>query len=136
MLGGNSRHHEMMPEAMENFGALLRRSALKRKMGFLITASRRTPPEALVAFKITLGETPAYFWNGLGDNPYLGFLGLADFLLVTTDSVSMISEALMTGKPVYTFELHSSSRRLDSFISFLKSFLIPALKMQKQSFNA
>ena len=90
-------------------------------MGFVITASRRTPPEALVAFKIALGETPAYFWNGLGDNPYLGFLGLADFLLVTTDSVSMISEALMTGKPVYTFDLHSSSRRLDNFISFLKS---------------
>ncbi len=120
MLGGNSRHHTMTVEAMENFGALLRRTALKRKMGFLVTPSRRTPPEALVAFKIALGETPAYFWNGLGDNPYLGFLGLADFLLITTDSVSMISEALMTGKPVYTFDLESSSRRLESFISSLK----------------
>lgn len=121
MLGGNSRHHTMTSEAMEDFGALLRRTALKRNMAFLVTASRRTPPEALTAFKISLGETPAYFWNGMGDNPYLGFLGVADFLLITSDSVSMISEALATEKPLYTLDLKSRSKRLTHFIEHLQN---------------
>ena len=36
-------------------------------------------------------------------NPYAGLLGWADRLVVTPDSVNMISEACATGKPVYTF---------------------------------
>ncbi|MEI8320785.1 MAG: mitochondrial fission ELM1 family protein [Alphaproteobacteria bacterium] len=120
MLGGNSRHHSMTLELMKEFGGLIRKAALKNPMGFLITASRRTPSEALTAFKEALQDTPAYFWDGTGDNPYLGFLGLADFLVVTTDSVSMISEALTTEKSVYVLELKSRSNRLSKFISDLK----------------
>jgi len=52
-----------------------------------------------------LRETPAYIWDGTGDNPYFGLLGLADAIVVTGDSVNMISEACTTGKPVYIFEL-------------------------------
>jgi mitochondrial fission protein ELM1 len=36
-----------------------------------------------------------------GDNPYLGLLAHADAILATEDSVSMVSEACATGKPVY-----------------------------------
>ena len=34
-------------------------------------------------------------------NPYFGMLALGDELVVTADSVSMLSEACATGKPVY-----------------------------------
>jgi mitochondrial fission protein ELM1 len=36
-----------------------------------------------------------------GDNPHLGHLAWADTFIVTADSVSMLSEACSTGKPVY-----------------------------------
>ena len=35
-------------------------------------------------------------------NPYLGFLAGADYLLVSADSVNMLSEARATGKPRHT----------------------------------
>ena len=39
------------------------------------------------------------------DNPYLGFLALADRIVVTSDSMSMLVEATATGKPVFVFDL-------------------------------
>ena len=42
-------------------------------------------------------------WQQSGSNYYLQTLAKADFLAITGDSVSMISESLSTGKPVYIF---------------------------------
>jgi mitochondrial fission protein ELM1 len=39
------------------------------------------------------------------DNPYFGVLALADALVVTSDSVAMLSEAAATGRPVHIFDL-------------------------------
>ena len=58
-----------------------------------------------------LGGLPAFIWDGSGANPYFGMLGAADAIVVTADSVSMISEAAATGKPVYIVELESGSAK-------------------------
>ena len=42
-----------------------------------------------------------YRWGEPGENPYLGFLASADAVVVTADSVSMISEACATTAPVF-----------------------------------
>ena len=57
----------------------------------------------------------AEIWNGAGDNPYFGYLGLADAIVVTGDSVSMVSEACATGKPVYVFDLEGGSEKFRRF---------------------
>ena len=46
------------------------------------------------------GDAGVLVWDRSGDNPYRGVLALADRLIVTSDSVSMISEALATPHPV------------------------------------
>ncbi|HBS35633.1 MAG TPA: hypothetical protein DEA50_11255, partial [Parvularcula sp.] len=55
----------------------------------------------------------AYFWDGNGPNPYFGLLAWADYILVTADSASMLSEAGTTGKPVYMVPMQGGSPRLD-----------------------
>ena len=50
-----------------------------------------------------------YFWDGMGENPYFAFLAQADSILVTGDSVNMISEACFTGKPVHVLALEGGS---------------------------
>ena len=62
-----------------------------------------------------MAELPALVWDGQGENPYLGFLALADAFVVTEDSVSMISEAASTGKPVYVAALEGGGRRFRLF---------------------
>ena len=47
-----------------------------------------------------------YRWRpGDPDNPYFGMLAVADSLIVTADSIAMLSEACATEKPVYMFDL-------------------------------
>jgi hypothetical protein len=47
-----------------------------------------------------------HHWQANGEaNPYFGILTLSDELIVTADSVSMLSEACATGKPVYMADL-------------------------------
>ena len=73
----------------------------------LVTTSRRTPTAAADALAAGL-TTPhtLYRWRpGDDENPYLGFLALADRFLVTNETASMISDALHAGKPVDLFSL-------------------------------
>lgn len=72
----------------------------------LVTNSARTPKPAFQAFNSAL-DVPAYTfdWNSNEENPYFGFLALADFLVVTGESMSMLTEAYATGKPLRIFDL-------------------------------
>jgi mitochondrial fission protein ELM1 len=54
-------------------------------------------------------------WDGSGENPYFAFLALADAFLVTADSVSMISEAAATGRPVHILELDGGNAKFVRF---------------------
>ncbi|MGY3041189.1 mitochondrial fission protein ELM1 [Rhodanobacter sp. TND4EL1] len=71
----------------------------------LVLASRRTPPALAGIFRAALCEIPGLVWSGPddGSNPYPGVLGWADRLVVTPDSVNMLSEACAVGCPVQTF---------------------------------
>src|SRR5690606_38571034 len=62
------------------------------------------------------------FWAGDGDgpNPYAGFLGWADRLVVTPDSVNMLSEACATGKPVLTYVHEPVRGKLAAFHAALR----------------
>jgi mitochondrial fission protein ELM1 len=61
----------------------------------------------------------AWIWDGGGENPYFGMLACADAILVTADSVSMVSEAVATSVPVYLLRLPGKSRRIGMFMDGL-----------------
>jgi mitochondrial fission protein ELM1 len=82
-------------------------SALARTAGgsLLVTTSARTPAGAADALFAGI-EVPAerFRWSrDAPENPYLGFLALADAIIVTGDSISMLAEACAVGKPVHIF---------------------------------
>lgn len=72
---------------------------------FLVTVSRRTSTQTTGRLRQAFAKLPGMFWAGSqdGDNPYAGILAWADRLIVTPDSVNMISEACATGRPVWTY---------------------------------
>jgi mitochondrial fission protein ELM1 len=71
----------------------------------LALGSRRTSPMLIEVFRKALHDVPGLVWAGPDDgrNPYPGALGWADRLVVTPDSVNMLSEACAVGCPVQTF---------------------------------
>ncbi|HXS40052.1 MAG TPA: mitochondrial fission ELM1 family protein [Stellaceae bacterium] len=91
-------------------------AALARQgFGLAITPSRRTAAARTAQLRAALEGLPAAIWDGSGDNPYFAMLGLADAILVTADSVSMVSEAAATGKPVYIVPLEGGSAKFARF---------------------
>jgi mitochondrial fission protein ELM1 len=70
----------------------------------LALASRRTPAELIAMVRQRFADAPGLVWSGQddGSNPYPGVLGWADRLVVTPDSVNMLSEACAVGCPVHT----------------------------------
>ncbi|HEY1927379.1 MAG TPA: mitochondrial fission ELM1 family protein [Caulobacteraceae bacterium] len=75
-------------------------------LGLAITPSRRTPlPVRALLAEAFAGDNRVFLWDLEGDNPYRAILALADRLVVTTDSVSMVSEAIATDHPVELYDL-------------------------------
>jgi mitochondrial fission protein ELM1 len=85
-------------------------------VGVAVTPSRRTDPAVTRLLAAALVPLGGYVWDGSGDNPYFGMLALADAIVVTMDSVSMVSEAVATEAPVMLAALPGRSRRNRLFI--------------------
>lgn len=84
-------------------------------VGVAVTPSRRTDPTVTRVLAETLEPLGGYVWDGVGDNPYFGMLAVADAIIVTIDSVSMVSEAVATAAPVMLATLPGRSRRISLF---------------------
>ena len=120
VLGGNNRVYRFTKSVGAQLGRKLAELARNHNAGILVTPSRRTPPDVIAALRAALQDLPARIWDGQGENPYLGYLALADAVVVTADSVNMVSEAATTGKHVYVVELHGGSRKFRAFHTALR----------------
>jgi mitochondrial fission protein ELM1 len=102
MVGGATRQRSFPVELASELGH--RAAGLAQNGSVLLTTSRRTGAEQERALLAAIAE-PRYthLWSGGGDNPYFGFLALADAIVVTGDSVSMCCEACAAPAPVYVF---------------------------------
>jgi mitochondrial fission protein ELM1 len=113
LIGGSNRVFRMTDRRFAHFVDQL--AVLARQgFGIAVTPSRRTGASHQRLLRERLAGR-AYVWDGAGQNPYFGLLGLADALVVTADSVSMVSEAAATGKPVHVVDLEGGSAKFSRF---------------------
>ncbi len=85
----------------------------------MVTPSRRTGARQADIIRERIKGVPSVMWNGEGENPYFGYLGSADAIVVTSDSVNMVGEAAGTGKPVHVIELEGGSPKWERFLGAL-----------------
>ncbi len=106
-LGGNSGPYTLGPNAAIRLAGELNTLAQAAGASLLISSSSRTSVAALDTLETALSVPHLlYRWRANdGDNPYLGMLALADAVVVTADSIAMLSEACATAKPVYMFDI-------------------------------
>lgn len=110
MLGGSSGNgknkYELTAERTITLAQRLCELANTHEGSLVITPSRRTGDNNCEILRKQFAALPNIFFADLNNsNPYLAMLNQADTLLVTDDSVSMVSEACFTGKPVYVMTL-------------------------------
>ncbi len=107
LAGGNSGPFTFGPNSARRL--LTQASALARSLqgSLMITTSARTADSACAVLAQDPGVPSAFYrWRANDSaNPYRQMLALADRIIVTGDSIGMLSEAVATGKPVHIFDL-------------------------------
>lgn len=108
MLGGDNRRYRISPKMARHMALKLARFATHTNASLAVVPSRRTPPDLIRHLTETLmidtlainSQSSHQIATPQDTNPYPGILGVADAIIVTSDSVNMASEATITGKPV------------------------------------
>ena len=104
LMGGSTHSKTFPPKRVGEFGRAVYRMAAEVGGSILLTTSRRTGVASEKALDEAIPEPrQAFFWSRGGEIPYMGFLALADAIVVSGDSVSMCSEACATPAPVYIY---------------------------------
>jgi hypothetical protein len=111
IIGGNSGPYVFDRLAAQSLAREASAMANRSGGSLLISTSARTPDTAIAVLSANLHCAHHLFrWtpNAI-DNPYFGYLALADAIIVTGDSVAMLTEACATRKPVYIFDLNQDA---------------------------
>ncbi|MEM9062173.1 MAG: mitochondrial fission ELM1 family protein [Pseudomonadota bacterium] len=121
LIGGPSRSADFTDEDSQRLALAL--DSLAGHFGLMITASRRTPENLVSRLRSALAVR-AFIWASEADgpNPYPGLLGPAVAVIVTEDSVNMVSEAASTGKPVHVFPITRVAPKLGQFHADLREY--------------
>ena len=121
LVGGTNRSMRIDAAVAHTLADKLIHAATNHGAAIVVTPSRRTDPEVVAVLQRRLSKVASVIWDGTGDNPYLGYLALADYLVVTADSVNMASEACYTGKPVFIEGLTGGNNKFEQFHRELQS---------------
>jgi len=102
LIGGNSRHGRLTEEIRRTLLEMMAHWYQDTGGSVLVTTSRRTPSGVTTAVVERMRTLPGMCWTRPEDgvNPYPGLLAFADQIVVTADSVNLLSEACATRAPV------------------------------------
>lgn len=126
LVGGVTRPYRLDAEVARDLAARAAVAAGGRGTLYF-TTSRRTG--AGVAEALDAAAPPGsrvFRWTPEAtDNPYLGLLALADRIVVTGDSISMMTEVVRLGKPLAIYSLPVRFPLFQSLRSFVANLFLP-----------
>ena len=116
LLGGKNGYYSFSQADINRLFQKLNRLVDEQDVRLAVLTSNRTPDEVCTRLVHEFGDRH-FIWNGQGTNPYFEALALADYIVVTGDSVSMVTEATATGRPVFVEHLteRRTARRFRKF---------------------
>ena len=107
ILGGPTKYYKYTKENIQKIYSKLNNNINKKNLQLVVMPSMRTPSETIKLAKEYFGSDHLIIDN-VDKKAYLSVLSLAKFIVVMCDSSSMISEAALTGKPIYVAQIPSS----------------------------
>ena len=125
ILGGPNNYYKYTKRNIENIFLKINENFIKNNFQLIVIPSIRTPKDIIKFANEYYGKDHLVI-NEVDKRAYLSALGLSKFIVVTCDSSSMISEAAITGKPIYVAGIPASKDdyRFRKFISLFKELNI------------
>ena len=100
IMGGPTKYYDYSTKNMKHIFTSLYKLLKKHDFQLVVIPSMRTPINTIHYAKEFFGDNHTVIMN-VDKKAYLSALALAENIVVTCDSSSMISEAAITGKPIY-----------------------------------
>tara|TARA_A100001011_G_scaffold391176_1_gene476096 strand:+ start:605 stop:1555 length:951 start_codon:yes stop_codon:yes gene_type:complete len=121
ILGGPNKYYSFSEKQMDRMFAKIKNMFISSKYKLIVIPSYRTPDNILKLAYNYFNEDHLVI-RERDKKAYLSSLGLANIVIVTCDSTSMISEAAITGKPVYVAQMNHrlSIHRFEKFYKLFK----------------
>ena len=121
ILGGPNKYYGFSEKQMTETFAKIKNLFIYSKYKLIVIPSYRTP-ENIVKLAFNYFNDNHLVIKERDKKAYLSALSLADIIIVTCDSTSMISEAAITGKPVYVAQMKNkrSIHRFEKFYNLFK----------------
>ena len=120
ILGGPNKYYDYDDKNLINIFDNIKIISKTNGLQTIIIPSMRTPKKTIDLASEQIGEENFVVKN-IDKKAYLSGLSLAKYIVVTCDSTSIISEASMTGKPIYIADLPPKRHDL-RFKKFRKLF--------------
>ena len=120
IIGGPNKYYNYNDQAVQQLFTKIKTLFTPDKYKIIIVPSYRTPEKIIKKAFDTFNFNHIVI-KTVDKKAYLSALALADISVVTCDSTSMISEAAITGKPVYIAMMkpNKNNRRFKKFYSLL-----------------
>ena len=100
ILGGPTKYYDYNNENIIEIFSKVNKHLIENNLQLIFIPSNRTPKET-IAFAKKYFNKNRLIIETVDKKAYLSSLALSKYIAVTCDSSSMISEAALTGKPVY-----------------------------------
>ena len=137
ILGGPTKYYDYSLKNIKNIFILLNDFLKKNDFQLVVIPSMRTPKNSIVYAKEYFGQNHTIIDN-IDKKAYLSALSISQNIVVTCDSSSMISEAALTGKPIYVANIlpKKSDKRFQKFRKLFRELnIIRNLGEEEENWN-
>ena len=125
IIGGPNKYYNYSEKIIDEIFLKIKKNFIEQNYQAIIIPSMRTPRNIIQKAQNYFDNNQIIIPN-VDKKAYLSSLKLADHIVVTCDSTSMISEAALTGKPIYIAQMPAikSNQRFKEFFNLFESLNI------------
>ena len=137
ILGGPNKYYNFDTDQLIKIFNEVRSHFINEGFKVIVIPSMRTP-KLIIDLAINEFKKDGYVLSYVDKQAYLSALGLANYIVVTSDSTSMISEAATSGKPIFVAHMKpkKNNYRFKKFYQLFKEMgIIRNLGNHVESWN-
>ena len=125
IIGGPNKYYNYDESVIEKIFLKIKKNFIDSGYQLIFIPSMRTP-QRIISKANEFFDDNQIIIKEVDKKAYLSALKLADHIIVTCDSTSMISEAAITGKPIYVAQMPNikKNHRFKKFFELFKSLNI------------
>ena len=120
IVGGPNKYYDYNEETIKEIFLKIDRNFINKGFQMIFIPSMRTPQKIIDLAKNFFSNDQIIITE-VDKKAYLSSLKISNYIVVTCDSTSMISEAAITGKPIYVAQMPSIKKN-ERFIQFFELF--------------